>query len=60
MSEEKTDKKPRNKKDPSLVENGIYQVGPNLYDVKVRKRIKKDPKGAGVQHTKAKRNVSAS
>jgi integrase len=57
MSEEKTDKKPRNKKDPSLVENGIYQVGPNLYDVKVRKRIKEDPKGAGVQHTKAKRNV---
>ncbi len=57
MSEEKSGKKPRNKKDPNLVENGIYQVGPNLYDVKVRKRIKKNPQGAGVQHTKAKRNV---
>ncbi|OYZ11985.1 MAG: hypothetical protein B7Y39_18935 [Bdellovibrio sp. 28-41-41] len=56
MSEEKASK-PRSKKDERLVENGIYQVGPNLYDVKVRKRIKKTSKGAGVQKTKAKRNV---
>ena len=41
MSEEKTsEKKLRNKKDPRLVENDIYQIGPNLFDVKVRKRIK--------------------
>lgn len=57
MSEENSDKKPRNKKDPNLVENGIYQVGPNLYDVKVRKRVKSAPGQAGVQRTKAKRSV---
>lgn len=57
MSEENSEQKPRNKKDPKLVENGIYQVGPNLYDVKVRKRIKSSDKGAGVQKTKAKRSV---
>lgn len=50
-SEKPPEKKIREKKDKRLVENSIYQVGPNLYDVRVRKRIN------GKQETRSQRSV---
>lgn len=54
MSEQngnETGPKKRKKRDDRRVENGIYQVGPNLYDVRVRKRIQRK------QQTRFKRKV---
>lgn len=59
MSNDVPEKKEKEeRKGPPRVENGIYQIGSNLYDVRVRKRIKTSTsKGAGIQKTKVKRGV---